>query len=167
MMNRAEVNDELVTVLYTGDEEECVNLVKQAREDLDQRENKIDEEWNGHAIGDYATRKFDLCHPRVSHHGLTSPHCFPDGSSQAVVQDAWVTAGAEYDNSLLRTLLGLHDVGLERRHLRLGLGQGFLARLELRLQVRELLLVGISLLGQDLGLMKALVKFPTDLGELG
>lgn len=110
MMNQAGINDELVTVLYTGDEEECVNLVKQAREDLDQHENKIDEEWNGHAIGDYATRKFDLCHPRVSHHGLTSPHCFPDGSSQAVVQDAWVAAGAEYDKAGFCKLNGCYLV---------------------------------------------------------
>ena len=85
------------TVLWV-DDDECVDYIQEAKEKLGYGENQIDETWNGHGVGIYATREFDLCSPRVGYHGLTSPYCFPTGSSQAVVQDAWVSAGAKHDD---------------------------------------------------------------------
>ena len=91
-------NDAMMeTVVWVDDDEPCVNYVQEAAEELGYGENQIDATWNGHGVGIYATREFDLCHPRVGYHGLTSPYCFPTGSSQAVVQDAWVSAGAKHD----------------------------------------------------------------------
>lgn len=85
-------------VLWVDDEEPCVDYIQEAKSELGQGENKIDEVWNGHAVGIHATREFDLCSPRVDYHGLVSPYCFPSGTSQAVVQDAWVAAGAKHDD---------------------------------------------------------------------
>lgn len=86
------------TTIWVEDEDPCENLIQKASEALGQGENKIDETWNGHGVGIYATREFDLRHDKVPSGRLTSPYGFPNGTAQRVVQDAWVDAGCKYDD---------------------------------------------------------------------
>lgn len=85
-----------MAVIWVEDEDECVDYLSQAKDSLGIGENKIDETWNGHVVGTYATREFDLRHDHVPT-SLTSPYGFPSSSVQRIVQDAWIAAGCKYD----------------------------------------------------------------------
>lgn len=84
------------TVLWVDDDEPCVNFIQEAAAKLGQGENQIDEVWNGHAVGIYATREFDL-RTDGAPTGMTSPYTFPAGCAQRAVQDAWAAAGGIHD----------------------------------------------------------------------
>lgn len=88
----------LMTQVFVGDDD-CVDYIQLANEKLGSGENQIDASYNGHGVGIYATREFDLRHDKTPSGHLTSPYGFPNGTSQRVVQDAWVDAGCKYDEA--------------------------------------------------------------------
>ena len=90
--------NQMLTQYWVGDDD-CEDYISQAMQsDSSGTEQSLPStcECHGNKIGWYGTREFDLTNPRTPT-GMTSPYGFPDGSSQATVQDVWCDKGGEHD----------------------------------------------------------------------